>query len=437
MTRLDEAATGRLCRAVDESMTIAERLFDDLATRTGDPGGGVTRASYGEGEQLAHEMFAAAAREIGLEVTGDVAGNGYYTLPGADRQAPRVITGSHLDSVPRGGNYDGAAGVVAGMAAVTAIKEAGIVPPQDIAVMAVRSEECSSWFTGDHGGHLGSRAALGLMAPAEMETAIHLGTGKTLGAQMRDSGIEPNRIFDRPPALARETVKAYIELHIEQGPVLEAAGLPVGVVTGIRGNARSRAARCVGEYTHSGAVPQDRRHDAVLAAAELLIALEGEAQAILDGDEDIVFAAGKFYTDPDMHSLSKVPGEVSFTLDIRSLSQGILDRMAAMAESRAAAIERRRGVRFALGAISFSKPTVMDAAHRRSLQDGCARLSIPAMDIASGGGHDAQEFERCGIPSSMIFIRNANGSHNADEAMEMKDFAEGTRLLAWMLADAL
>lgn len=437
MTRLDEAATDRLCRAVDDSMTIAERLFDDLVAKTGDPGGGVTRASYGEGEQVAYEMFAASAREIGLEVTGDVAGNAYYTLPGADRQAPRVITGSHLDSVPRGGNYDGAAGVVAGVAALAAIRDAGIVPPQDIAVMAVRSEECSSWFTGDHGGHLGSRAALGLMKPSETETAIHLGTGKTLGAQMRDFGIEPDRIFDRPPALSRETVKAYIELHIEQGPVLETEGLPVGIVTGIRGNARSRAARCLGEYTHSGAVPQHHRHDAVLAAAELLIRLETEAQRILDGGEDIVFAAGKFYTDPDMHSLSKVPGEAAFTLDIRSLDQAILDRMAALAKAEAAAIERRRGVRFDLGAISFSKPTVMEAAHRRRLADGCARLAIPAMDIASGGGHDAQEFERCGIPSSMIFVRNANGSHNADENMDMGDFTAGTRLLAWMLAEGL
>jgi N-carbamoyl-L-amino-acid hydrolase len=138
-----------------------------------------------------------------------------------------------------------------------------------------------------------------------------------------------------------------------------------------------------------------------------------------------------------MHALSKVPGEVSFTLDIRSLDQGILDRMAALAETRAADIADRRGVRFEIGPISFSRPTAMDAGHRQSLRDGCARLSVPAIDIASGGGHDAQEFERCGIPSSMIFVRNANGSHNADEAMDMKDFAEGTRLLAWMLAAAL
>lgn len=437
MARLDDGATRRLCRAVDESMAIAQRLFDDLAARTADPGGGVTRASYGEGEQIAYDMVAACARDIGLEVSGDAAGNAYYTLPGADRQAPCLIAGSHLDSVPRGGNYDGAAGVVAGLAAAAAIKDAGIVPPRDIAVMAVRSEECSSWFTGTHGGHLGSRAALGLMARSELDTAIHLGTGKALGAQMRDFGIDPDRIFDAPPALGRDRVQAYIELHIEQGPVLETAGLPVGVVTGIRGNARARGARCLGEYTHSGAVPQRHRRDAVLAAAELVLALETETRSLLAAGDDIVFAAGRFFTDPALHALSKVPGEVRFTLDIRSLSQEILERMAALAETRTVEIGHRRGVRFDLGALSFSAPTVMEAAHRRSLHDGCTRLSIPAMDIASGGGHDAQEFERCGIPSSMIFVRNANGSHNEDEAMDMADFAAGTRLLAWMLAAAL
>jgi N-carbamoyl-L-amino-acid hydrolase len=436
MTRLNDTDTRRLTDEVGVSMAIAKRLFDDLAEQTAD-GGGVTRASYGEGEQLAHDMFAACAQEIGLEVTSDVAGNGYYTLPGRERQAPRVITGSHLDSVPKGGNYDGAAGVVAGMAALAAIKEAGIVPPQDVSVMAVRSEECGSWFAGEHGGHLGSRAALGLMKPSELDTAIHLGTGKTLGAQMKDYGIDPKKLANSPPSLSRDTVKAYIELHIEQGPVLEAKGKPVGIVTGIRGNARARAARCLGEYTHSGAVPQDHRHDAVLATAELLIDLERETQAILDAGGDIVFAAGKFYTDADMHSLTKVPGDVRFTLDIRSIDKDTFIRMSERATTRAAEIEKRRGVRFEIGNFAFSRSTVMNLGHRRSMEQGCALLSLDAVDIASGGGHDAQEFESCGIPSSMIFVRNANGSHNAHESMEIEDFEKGTRLLAWMLAGVL
>jgi len=151
----------------------------------------------------------------------------------------------------------------------------------------------------------------------------------------------------------------------------------------------------------------------------------------------MVFASGKFYTDPDLHALTKVPGEVRFSLDIRSIDRATLVQMTEFAEARAREIGERRGVRFDLSGFAFSWPSVMDGGHRQSLKQGCERLAIDAIDIASGGGHDAQEFERCGIPSSMIFVRNANGSHNARESMEMADFAEGTKLLAWMLAGAL
>lgn len=433
---LTQTETESLIKAVDGSMTLAERLFDRLAAETAD-GGGVTRASYGDGEQLAHDMFAEAARDLGLGVTTDLAGNAYYTLPGRDRSAPQVMTGSHLDSVPKGGNFDGAAGVVAGLAAQAAIKAAGIEPAQDVTVMAIRSEECSSWFRGRHGGHLGSRAALGLMKPEELENAVHLGTGKTLGEQMAAYGLDPEKLMAAPPHLTAQDVAAYIELHIEQGPVLVSAETPVGVVTGIRGNTRSRDGRVLGEYTHSGAVPQSHRHDAVLAGAELLTALDRETEAVLAEGGDIVFAAGKFGTDPDMHSLSKVPGELNFTLDIRSLDMATLTRMRECAESAAAEIETRRGVQFDFGGFGVSQPTVMAADHCRLLHEGCRALGISAIDIASGGGHDAQEFDRIGVPSSMIFVRNDHGSHNADEAMEIADFALGTRLLTWMLADAL
>ena len=436
MPRLSSDQTAALVRGVDASMARADRLFADLATQTADEEG-VTRASYGEGEQTAHRLFAETAEQIGLEMTTDLAGNSYATLPGRDRDAPAMITGSHLDSVPRGGNYDGAAGVVAGLAALEAIQTAGLTPPQDIAVMAVRSEECSAWFKGRHDGHLGSRAALGLLRPDELEGAIHLVTDATLGAQMTDCGLDPGRLVDSPPHLTRDTVKAYTELHIEQGPVLESDAVPVGIVTGIRGNVRARDAACFGEYTHSGAVPQSHRRDAVLATSELLLDLEREAQKILDAGDDIVFAAGKMHTDPAMHSLSKVPGETRFTLDIRSLDEATLEHMQDITETQAAAIAARRGVRFEFGGFSRSKPTVMTPAHRDQMHEGAAALGIEAVDIISGGGHDAQEFERCGIPASMIFVRNANGSHNAAEAMEMDDFALGTRLLAWMLADAL
>jgi N-carbamoyl-L-amino-acid hydrolase len=422
-----------LIRAVDAGMAAADDLFTQLAQQTADTQG-VTRASYGEGEQIAHALVAETARQQGLEVASDLAGNLYMTLPGQNRSAAALITGSHLDSVPCGGNYDGAAGVVAGLVALDALKRTGITPPRDLTVMAVWSEECGSWFVGRHGGHLGSRAALGLMAAEELDTAIHLGSGLTLGEQMAACGLDPDRLRAAPPHLSRATVAGYLELHIEQGPVLESVAQPVGIVTGIRGNTRARDACCIGEYTHSGAVPQSHRHDAVLATAELLMGLETEAHKVLADGGDIVFAAGKLFTDPALHSLSKVPGDVRFTLDIRSLDRPTIKKFSDLACALAEDIAARRGVRFDLGDFPVSTPTLMDDAHRRHLWDGCAALDTPAIDIASGGGHDAQEFDRSGIPASMIFVRNANGSHNADEAMALDDFAAGTKLLAWALA---
>lgn len=435
MTALTSDQCGFLTRHVDTAMTAAEDLFADLARKTADEEG-VTRASYDEGEQIAHGLAEEVARRQGLEVTTDLAGNLYMTLPGRDRDAPALITGSHLDSVPRGGNYDGAAGVVAGLAALDALQMSGITPPRDLTVMGVRSEECGSWFAGRHGGHLGSRSALGLLAGEELDTAIHLGTGRTLGEHMAQCGFDPDRLRASPPHLGPHNVGAYLELHIEQGPVLEAAEKPVGVVTGIRGNTRARDASCVGEYTHSGAVPQSHRHDAVLATAELVTGLDAEATRIRENGGDIVFAAGKFFTDADLHSLTKVPGEIRFTLDIRSLDRAIISSMTNLARDLGDEISQRRGVRFDLGEFPVSEPTIMNEGHHRHLWAGCEALGIDAIDIASGGGHDAQEFDRSGIPAAMIFVRNAHGSHNARESMEMSDFALGTRLLAWAMATA-
>jgi beta-ureidopropionase / N-carbamoyl-L-amino-acid hydrolase len=139
-------------------------------------------------------------------------------------------------------------------------------------------------------------------------------------------------------------------------------------------------------------------------------------------------------TDPKLHSLSKVPGEVTFTLDIRSGDPEVLATMRAFVEAAAADIARRRGVRFELGGFSISVPTVLDARLRQRLVAGADALGLPAMEMASGGGHDAQEFMRAGIASAMIFVRNANGSHVANEGMTLDDLAAGVRLIAWMLA---
>ena len=405
----------------------------DLLRKVTTVDGSILRPCYGEGEQRAHDLMAQAARALGLEVRVEGAGNLIMTLPGTDRQAPGWMTGSHLDAVPDGGNYDGAAGVVAGLAVVHAMRSAGVVPRADLAVVAFRAEEGSSWFSGPHKSHFGSRAMLGQLSQQELREARSLADGRVLYDILADAGFNPDQIALGRGLLDRARVSAFVELHIEQGPVLVERGLPVGIVSGIRGTLRARNARCEGTYAHSGAVPREYRHDALLAAAELAVALEAQWGDWLAGGRDVVCTLGRFMTDPARHSLTKVPGEVQFTIDVRSEDAALLSQARGFLEQTALAIGARRGVRFALGALDIGSPAQMDAALQDDLRALAATQGIASMTLASGAGHDAANFALAGIPSAMIFVRNDHGSHNRDEAMDPADFALGARLLAAFL----
>ena len=424
-----------LSAAVDEAMPTAEKLFHDLEAKTKD-GPGVTRVAWGDGEQVGHDMSEQWARALDLEISGDVTGNLYMTLPGKDRDAPVFITGSHMDTVPCGGNYDGAAGVVAGLAALQAFRTTDFTPAQDTTVMAIRAEEGGSWFSGRHGGHLGSRAALGRLWDDELNTAYHNGFEKSAFEAIKDAGFEPDAIINKPPHLDPRKIKGFCELHIEQGPVLLAQGKSVGVVTGIRGNRRVRDGKVLGEYNHGGATPQDYRKDAVLAAAEFLHRFEAAGlQKIADGG-DLVFTPGILHTNANVNGLSKVAGEVDFTLDIRSEEEETLEDMKTIAQEIAAELSKRRGVTIDLGDFAVTNPAKLHDGEQQRMHEGCKAMELPTMALASGGGHDAAEFLHEGVPASMIFIGNDKGSHNPDEAMTMEDFADGTRLLTWMMATA-
>lgn len=427
-------STDRLIRAVEASIPLARSLFDEVGEKTAD-GVGVSREPYGPGEEAAVEAISRAAKGLELGTQTDPFGNLYLTLAGADGSAPGWIVGSHVDSVPSGGNYDGFAGVVSGITALAAFRRAGFVPPCDVTVMGIRAEELSSWYGGHHDGHIGSRAALGLLPAAELDSAINSRTGGTLRSQMREAGFDPAAVGRGAPYLSPSKFRGYLELHIEQGPVLEARGIPVGVVTAIRGAARARSCRCLGAYTHSGAVPHEYRSDAVMATVELVRELDCEWERVRAAGGDLVFTVGKFFTDTKLHALTKVPGETNFTLDFRSQDEATLSSMRVLAERLALELGQRRRVRFELGRFSLHKPAAMDVAYRGRLLAGCRELGIAAMEIPSGAGHDAQDFAHAGIRAAMIFVRNSRGSHNPEETMDMADFALGTRLLAWMLLD--
>jgi len=423
----------RLIAAVEASIPLAQALFDEIRSQTADEIG-VNREPYGKGEQLALDVLARAAGQLDLRKSADPFGNLYLTLPGADPAEPAWVAGSHVDSVPRGGNFDGLAGVVAGITALAAFQRTGFVPPCDVTVMAIRGEELSAWYGGRHDGHIGSRAALGLLPSAELDSAINNRSGRTLRGQMKDAGADPAAVGRGAPYLAPEKFRGYLELHIEQGPVLEARGIPVGVVTAIRGAMRGRSCRCLGEYAHSGAMPHEHRSDAVMATVELVHELDSEWSRVRAAGGDLVFTVGQLFTDASQHALTKVPGEVGFTIDFRSQDERTLIAMQSLVERLSSGIAQRRRVRFEFAPFSLLRPAAMDAGFRGKLSAGCRDLGIASMEIPSGAGHDAQDFARAGFRAGMIFVRNSHGSHNPLEAMDLADFALGTRLLAWMFA---
>lgn len=422
-----------IARAVDRRLSLAEDLFDAAAAETRD-GDGITRACWSREDQAVAEIFAEAARGLDLEVGYDRAGNIYATLPGRDRNAPGILSGSHLDSVPRGGNYDGYAGAVAGLTALAAFRDLGLTPPCDLTAVGTRGEE-SVWYGV---AYLGSRLSVGSLPHAELDRLKRGDTGRTLAQHMAALGFDPEALkAEAEPHVTPRTTKAFLELHIEQGPILIGEGIPVGLPTAIRGNARWPYARCVGAYDHSAAVPRAYRRDAVLGAVELIGAVESlwhEMEA--DGIPNLVFTVGKLFTNPQEHAMTKIPGECDFSFNFGATDAAVLDRVRKRVPELAEEIAAKRNVAFELGEPVGTDPTPLDETMRADLGESADALGIPAKVMATVG-HDASIYQRAGIPAAMVLVRNEHGSHNTQEAMEIADFGLGVQVLAaTMLARA-
>ncbi len=408
-------------------LNTARRLFTQLAEQTADDPG-VTRASFGDGESLAHALITAEAVRIGLEHRCDEIGNLYVTLPGQDRRAPCLMIGSHLDSVPHGGNFDGAAGVLAGLAVLETLQQ-GPVPPFDITLMAIRAEEMI-WFP-EH--YLGSRAAFGLLPANSAEQLKRTDTGMTLAHHMRLQGFKPELINHGQATLSAPAIHCFIELHIEQGPVLVEQNLPVGIVTSIRGNMRYRFCSIHGETTHAGGVPRRSRVDAVMAGVDLVSRLEHEWVRLEDAGEDLVLTVGQFSTDIKQHGITKVPGRVDFTLDFRSADSETLRSFDKFLHEQVAEVSMQRRIKISLGHATHANEALMDKNLVTGLTQSAQQCGVPTMEMCSGGGHDCAVFVGQGIPSAMLFVRNRNGSHNPDESMDFDDFEKAfTVLINWV-----
>ena len=422
MSLIDPSA---LAEAVEARAPFAEKLFDAVQAECVDIAG-VTRPAWSEQDRAAADILASAASDLGLEVALDPAGNLCCTLPGADREMPQVLTGSHLDSVPTGGHFDGLAGAVAGLTGLAAIRDLEVVPPCDLTVMGIRGEE-SVWYGI---AYVGSRLAVGTLPLEELDRLRRGDTGRTLAEHMAAVGVDVDALRAAPePSITRTNTRAFLELHIEQGPVLVGEGLPVGIPTMIRGNVRFPYAMCEGTYGHSGATPRVYREDALLAVVELVRDLElywiTEEAA---GVPDTVFTVGKLYTDPKHHAMTKFPGRCDFTLNFGGITEAFLDACRDLTYERAAAIAKARRVTFELGECVGSNPTPLDPGLRKLLAETADALDVPRREFATVG-HDASIFARAGIPSAMVLVRNADGSHNPDEKMALADFTAGVKVL--------
>ncbi|MGE3874542.1 MAG: hydantoinase/carbamoylase family amidase [Parvibaculaceae bacterium] len=402
---------------------LAQRLLDELAAATGDPPG-ITRAAYGPGERFAHGLMRAEAEKLGAAARTDAAGNLYMTLAGRDPNPPQIIIGSHLDSVPHGGNFDGAAGVVAGLAVMAEFARLGLVPPRGLTVLVTRAEE-AAWFPLSYPGSL---AALGRL-PREALDAKRSDSGLSLADHMREEGFDPEAVRRGEPGVVVKDIAAFIEVHIEQGPRLVAADKPVGIVTGIAGGFRHVAARCLGAYGHSGAEPRFARRDAVLGFADLVAGLEVEWDALEHDGREATITFGRVESDPSQHGGSRILGELTFTLDVRSAEASVLDRIERRLHRLFAEIGERRGVRFEAGPRFTWAPATMAPQLVSGLDRAARDLGMAPPHVPSGAGHDAAAFADAGVASAMLFVRNRNGSHNPQESMEIADLAEAIRLL--------
>lgn len=420
-----------LRRVPDGARRLAAAVFDTLRARTADEPG-VTRVAYGPGEVAAFEIMAQAARGWGAEQRFDPAGNQLLTLPGRDRSRCIVI-GSHLDSVPHGGNFDGAAGVVLGLAAQKAFVDARLMPAFDLTVACLRAEE-SCWFPHSY---IGSKTALGRLEEGVLDHVCRSDTGQSLATHMRALGFDPDAVRDGAHGLDPARIVAYIEPHIEQAPLLENEGVPVAAVSGIRGSFRYREMRCIGAYAHSGAMPRRYRHDAALATARLITAMQDWWEKVEEEGGDLTVTFGQLATDPTQHSFSKVAGEMAICLDVRSESTAMLERADAELQQLCARIGAATGTRFELGPRSGSQPATMSPALVARVNTAARACGLPVRTMASGAGHDASTFALAGVPSVMVFIRNSHGSHNPAEHMELADFDAALAVVFTMLqADA-
>ena len=374
------------------------------------PQGGVSRIAYTEADRQGREFVIGLMRAAELDVSVDAAGNLVGRRAGGDQTLPPIVMGSHIDSVPEGGNYDGNVGSLGAIEVVQTLAEHRLSTRHPLEVVIFQNEE---------GGLVGSAAISGALPDEELD--LESRSGKTVREGIRFLGGDPAKLADA--RRQRGDIAAYLELHIEQGGVLDAGSIDIGVVEGIVGNSRWDVT-VEGFANHAGATPMNGRQDALLAAARFIEAVNRvvTAQPGLQ-----VGTVGRIQALPGAYNV--IPGTVIMGLDLRDLDAAKIASLYRQINEEAQRIAQETDTKFVFEELSVNVPALTDGRIRRIIDESAKELGLTTRLLPSGATHDAQDMARLG-PIGMIFVPSAGGiSHSPREFTSPEDVVNGANVL--------
>ncbi len=379
--------------------------------------GGSNRMGFTDADMQAREYFISLIKEIGLEYRLDHFGNIFARLEGSDKNAPVVATGSHIDTVPNGGHYDGILGTVLSLAAIKQIKEENFEHTYPIELIVFQLEESSRFSHATMGSKvIAGRDVCKMWANAQDKDGI------TLQEALKSRGFD----FDKLPESARkaEEFKCFIEAHIDQSKDLERAEKSVGIVEAIAAPIRSKAI-VKGRADHSGSTQMEHRKDALVAASELVLAIN--KLAVEYSSKKIVATVGNVKVFPG--AMNVVPGFVELFIDLRGIDKNVMEEVFQKIQDAAKEIDNTHEISTTFELLSSEKPVSMDSEIKNTLRNACDGLNIPYENVISGAGHDAMNIASL-TPTGMIFIRGKGGiSHNPEEFASVNDIEDGYKVL--------
>ena len=381
-------------------------------------GGGLTRLAFSKEDLEARKFLINLIEKNGFKLKIDNVGNIYAIYDdGCEADAKPVCVGSHIDSVPNGGFYDGTLGVMAGLEALTAIKEAGIKLKRPLWLINFSCEESSRFKTATIGSKIIS-GKLGLQRLHELKDE----DGISLFEAMSAAGFKPQNLDEA--ILKENSLHAYLELHIEQGPVLERSGISVGVVSGIAAPIRFEIT-IHGKADHSGATPMNMRSDALLAASHIIIA----ANKFAKNKKTAVATVGYVHAKPGV--LNVVPGEARLGVDLRDIDKKSLEVLNLdLRNFVAGLLSCRLNFSYEIRELSSDEPVKLSEHAINLLKDEAKKLGIKTLTLPSGAGHDAMNLTKLASSVGMLFIPCVDGiSHNTKEAINFKDAVAATKIL--------